>query len=100
MDIEIIKEESAPLLERKGVTFKVTFDKQATPAGKVLRAELAKKLKAKESLVAIRKVSQEFGANSATVTAYVYKKPEDMKLFEKKKAILEEAKAEEKKKEE
>jgi ribosomal protein S24E len=94
MEFEIIKEKDMPLLARKRITLNATFQSQATPSAATVRTELAKKMKVKENLVAIRHIYQHFGGGNAKVIAHVYKNLEDLKALEKKKAVMEEKKEE------
>jgi len=97
MELEIIKQKDMPLLGRKRVSLWAHFENLPTPSASSIRAGLAKKLKVKEKLVAIRHVYQHFGGGRAKVIAHIYNKFEDLKSLEKKKVVMVEAKPEEKK---
>ena len=73
----IKKKEENKLLGRTEVEAEVTFE-GATPSRLSLKQDLAKELKADESLVIVQKVETNFGENTINVFANVYKKSEDL----------------------
>ena len=91
MELKLIKETDMPLLARKEMVFNMTFAKGATPSVAQVRAEVAKMLKAKEHLVAVRHIYQNFGSGEAEVMVNVYKNHSDLKSLEKKKLVVEPA---------
>lgn len=84
MEMQILKEKDAHLLDRKEVTFKVNFFNVTTPSNSALESEVVRKLKADPSLVVIKSIRQRFGAGEAEVTAYVYKNLDRLKFIEGK----------------
>ncbi|MFW5852660.1 MAG: 30S ribosomal protein S24e [Nanoarchaeota archaeon] len=98
MNIEILKEQEAPLLSRKRVTFGLVSDKE-TPSRKNLLKAVAEKTKAKPELIIIKHVYNKYGSKDVKVIAHIYKNKEDMKNIEGeyllKKNSLEEPKKEE-----
>lgn len=82
MELELIKEAEAPLLERKRVTFSATFIGHATPSNAELLKDISNRLKVDPKLVAIRHVYQKYGEGSAKVIAHVYKTEKDLKETE------------------
>lgn len=81
--MKIVKQEEQPLLSRKEIIAEVFFEKQ-TPSEKEVKAQLASSLKAKENLLVIKSVLQEFGAKKAKVIAYLYDNEEQLKIIEPK----------------
>ncbi|MFH0798207.1 MAG: hypothetical protein V1906_02225 [Candidatus Woesearchaeota archaeon] len=85
MEMQILNEKDAPLLDRKEVKLKVNFFNTTTPSNSALESEVARKLKADPSLVVIKSIKQKFGAGEAEVTAYIYKSLDRLKFVEGKK---------------
>jgi len=85
MEMQILKEKDAHLLDRKEVTLKVNYFNVTTPSNSALESEVVRKLKVDPSLVVIKSIRQKFGAGEAEVTAYVYKSLDRMKFVEGKK---------------
>ncbi len=106
MEIEILKEKEASLLERKRVTAMVTFDGGSTPSIIDFKNLVASKLKVDKELVAIRHVYQRYGFTKAKVIAHIYNnknqllKLEKLKKAERKEIELKKKEAEDKKIEE
>lgn len=95
MDFEIIKEKAMPLLNRKRITLSAKFVGGKTPSNGDVKKEVAKKLKADESLVAIRHIYQKFGSGEAKVIAHIYDNIESLEALEKEGKAKKEAKGEE-----
>ena len=95
MEMQILKEKDAHLLDRKEVTLKVNFFNVTTPSNSALESEVVRKLKADPSLVVIKSMRQKFGAGEAEVTAYIYKSLDRLKFIEGKKYKPKEAKKKE-----
>jgi small subunit ribosomal protein S24e len=90
MNMEIIKQNDVPLLDRKRVTIKVTFSGKSTPTNVVIRKDVAKVLKVEPKLVVIRHIYQKYGNTEAKIIAHVYNSVEKLKVFEGEKAMLKE----------
>lgn len=97
MDLKILKEEKSAL-PRKELEAVLKFD-QETPSRQSIKDEVAKKVKADEKLVIIKKIQTYFGVNEAKITAVVYDNEEAMKSLEFKKMIEKHNKPEPKKEE-
>lgn len=82
MEIKILSESKMPLLGRKTVSLSVTALKQPTPSKAELSKEIASKLKVEESILSIKRVSQDFGSNNCKVLVNVYSSPEELKKYE------------------
>ena len=75
MDIEIIAENSNPMLHRTDVTFEITHD-EATPSRLSVRDSLAAKLNKDSTEVVIHEMNTKFGMRKAVGYAKVYESPE------------------------
>ena len=78
----LIEEREYPLLARKNVIVRAEFPQKPTPPLTELRKELATLLKVEENRIAVKHIKQEFGTNSAIVTAHVYKDEKTLKAVE------------------
>jgi ribosomal protein S24E len=111
MDIQITKDEHKPLLGRREILGKISYE-AATPKRADIRKAVADKLKVKEELVLVNRIHTEYGSQSAKIIVHVYDDEKSLKgseyeytlrkhgLVEKKeeKKPEEEAPAEKKKK--
>lgn len=70
--MKLLSEHNIPLLSRKRVVFEIETTKGATPSRFKIRTDIAKLLKAKEELVAIRHIFQKYGCGQSKVIAHVY----------------------------
>ncbi len=75
--MEVIKDFENKLLERKEVIVNIVGD-GTTPTRKNIKAELAKKFKAKEDLIIINKINTSYGSRDVSVDASIYTKKEIM----------------------
>ena len=93
-------EKEMPLLHRKRVAFELTHPNKATPSRAQLKQDIAKHIKSKENLIAIRHIFTKYGAGHSKVIAHVYddenikNKLDPLKKKEQKKAKKEEPKKE------
>ncbi|MBN2566557.1 hypothetical protein JXB02_00555 [Candidatus Woesearchaeota archaeon] len=71
MNLTILFQEPSKTLSRKAVVADLTFSKVVPPRPKVRQA-LATHLKVQPELVVIERIRPVYGAEKATVTAYVY----------------------------
>ncbi|MEK6840036.1 MAG: hypothetical protein AABX72_03775 [Nanoarchaeota archaeon] len=78
----IVEQKEFPLLKRKNYTLRMEYPKKPTPSTNEIRKDVAAFLKGEENRVAIKFVKQEFGSNSALVTAYLYHDEKAMKDME------------------
>ena len=99
MKLEIKEQKKNPLLNRTEIEGVIEFDDK-TPSRIEVKAELAKKAKAKEDLVVISHIYTSFGARKARVIANVYDDAESMKKLERKNLIEKNVPKVEEKKEE
>ena len=81
MEVAITAEEEKPLLSRKEISAKVSFD-GATPSAKDVQELLAKQLKADASLVVVKQIASKYGLQEAGVLAYQYMSEEEKKRIE------------------
>jgi ribosomal protein S24E len=99
MEIEVTKQNDAPLLSRKRVTAFVDFA-ATTPSRLELKFALGTQLKVNPDLVIIKHVYQRFGARRAKLIAHVYDKKELLEKLESKGLVAKHFKKVEEKKEE
>ena len=85
MAVKIEKTEEKPLLGRKEVSGKLTFQGKATPSNADVAKEIASELKTDEKLVVMKHIYTGFGTCEAEIEAYVYDTEEDLKKIEPKK---------------
>lgn len=69
-------EKTMPLLERKRVAFELEHVNTSTPSRTKVKSDIAKQLKTKENLIAIRHIFTKYGAGKSKVIAHVYDKEE------------------------
>jgi len=81
LDLKITSERDNPLLERREVEFKVSYEKTA-PTRKEVIASLAAKLNAKEDLVVIEKMTTGFGTRMLLGNAKLYGNANSLKSVE------------------
>jgi ribosomal protein S24E len=77
--MEVVKNFENKLLNRKEVIAKIV-EKDPSMKRVEVKAQLAKKLKADEKLVVIKKINNHYGSRTVEVEAYVY---DDAKTMEK-----------------
>lgn len=70
--MKTISEHNMPLLSRKRIVLEVENHKTTTPSRVKIRSEIAKHLKAKEELVAIRHIYQKYGGEKTKIIAHIY----------------------------
>jgi small subunit ribosomal protein S24e len=99
MDIQIQHQEERPLLHRKDITARVTYE-GATPQRTTLRDSIAHALKTQADHMIIRQIRTEFGKQAAIVTASAYKDAKALEQFEPKHMKKRHGMLKEKKKEE
>jgi ribosomal protein S24E len=83
MELEILKEQEVPLLNRKRISLLVDFKGGATPSILDFKEEVASKLKIKNELVSIKHVYQRYGASKAKIIAHIYKTRKELLQLEK-----------------
>jgi len=79
MEIEIVGEKKNPLLKRKEVRFRVTFD-GATPARKDVKEKICGQLKAKPELTVVDEMAQGYGNREVLGYAKVYENADALKI--------------------
>lgn len=82
MTMTLMEEREFPLLNRKQMIIKMDFPNKPTPSAATIKKELASFLKAEESKIAVKFIKQQFGHNSAVITAYLYKDEQSLKAIE------------------
>jgi ribosomal protein S24E len=97
MDFSIVHEEKRPLLHRRDVTVRIAFE-NATPSRKDITKLAAEKLKAKEDMVLVAKVTPEIGTSAARVQLRVYDDEAALKAVEYNYTLARHGLAEKKKK--
>lgn len=83
MQITIQEQHPQPLLGRTQITADVVFEGK-TPTRALVRAALARTVKAEEELVIVRAIENAYGSPRARVTAYVYAKAQERDRIEQK----------------
>lgn len=79
MDIEVIESKENPLLKRKEIRFRATFD-GATPDRKNVKEKLCAHLKAKPELTIVDEMRQGYGSKEIFGYAKVYHDAEALKI--------------------
>jgi small subunit ribosomal protein S24e len=97
MDIHVVSKEARPLLKRTEVEARIAFQ-GATPTKKQVVEAVAKATGAKHDLVIVRKITTNFGDQSAAVSARIYDDKKSLETLElkatlKKHGMLKEEKA-------
>lgn len=93
MELTIAQEKDVPLLKRKSITARAVFGKGATPSSANVRKAVAEELKVEEKRVAIKKIAQQYGSNTAMITANIYESEDALKAVEeikKRKKVVKE----------
>src|SRR3990170_1080667 len=88
MQIEILAKRENPLLKRVEVTFKATHKKEATPTRDILRAELAKELRATKEIVVVSRARSTFGRYETLGYAKLYKSKEQALAVERRHVLV------------
>lgn len=98
MQLKLLQEKEAKLLDRKELEIEATFEK-STPSEAEIKKQIASSQKADEGAISIKTIRQSFGIKKARIIAHIYKNKEQLKKIEKVKVKKkkEEKKAEEKK---
>jgi ribosomal protein S24E len=81
MDFTITKEEKKPLMHRRDVSARISYE-ASTPSRMDIRKAAAEHLKAKEETVLITKILPEVGSPSANVELRIYDNEQVMKDIE------------------
>ena len=91
MNSKIISEKAYPLLKRKELVLQINHQKAPTPKTEEITKSIAEATKNKEDLISVRLITNQFGSNTAEVTAYVYENEEAKNAMERinKKKLLE-----------
>jgi small subunit ribosomal protein S24e len=97
MDLQIIKDEHKPLLNRREISAKVSFE-GATPKREDIRKIVAAKLKADEKLVLVNRIHPEYGSQSAKLSVHIYDDDKSMRGAEYEYTLLKHGLAEKKEK--
>ena len=87
MDLQIIKDEHKPLLSRREISAKITFE-GATPKREDIRKIVATKLKADEKLVLVNRIHPEYGNQSAKLIIHIYDDDKSMRGAEYEYTLL------------
>jgi small subunit ribosomal protein S24e len=82
MDIQVIQERSNPLLNRREIVFKVTYD-EATPSRKSIVDKLAATMNSKQGLVIVDNLKTEFGKREGVGYAKIYDNADRVKQIER-----------------
>jgi ribosomal protein S24E len=81
MDIEILKKNHEPLMNRTRFEAKVVFEGK-TPSRIDLMKSLCQKLSSKENVTLIRKITTDYGSERAILSGYVYDDEKVMHILE------------------
>jgi small subunit ribosomal protein S24e len=88
MQLEVLGRKENPLLKRTEVRFKAIHKAEPTPTRDVLRAFLAKELKATKDIVVIDSQASTFGRYETLGYAKVYKSKEEALAVERKHILI------------
>ena len=81
MELTIIQEKKAPLLQRTEITATVQHPGAATPSHAVLAKAVAHHFHVEEAVVQIKKIHDTYGTTATTLDVYVYATPDAYKHF-------------------
>ncbi len=82
MDIQVISEKNNPMLSRREIVFKVTYD-EATPSRKSIVDRLAATMNSKQGLVIVDSIKTEFGKRESIGYAKIYENADRVKQVER-----------------
>lgn len=82
MDIQVIQEKNNPMLNRREIVFKVTYD-EATPSRKSIVDRIAATMNSKRGLVIVDNVKTEFGKREGIGYAKIYENADRVKQVER-----------------
>ena len=82
MDIQVIQEKNNPMLNRREIVFKVTYD-EATPSRKSIVDKIAATMNSKQGLVIVDNIKTEFGKREGIGYAKIYENAERVKQVER-----------------
>ncbi len=82
MDIQVIQEKNNPMLNRREIVFKVTYD-EATPSRKSIVDRIAATMNSKQGLVIIDNIKTEFGKREGIGYAKIYENADRVKQVER-----------------
>jgi ribosomal protein S24E len=82
MEITVLEKIEQPDMHRMSCTVRCVYDGKATPSRMSLKEDIAKQLKAKPELVAVRRIKTAFGSSGADITVVVYKDEASLRQFE------------------
>jgi small subunit ribosomal protein S24e len=82
LDIKIIEDKNNPLLNRREVVFKVSYD-AATPSRKSIVDRIAATMNSKEGLVIVDNLRTEFGKRETIGYAKIYENAERARQVER-----------------
>ncbi len=82
MDIQVIQEKNNPMLNRREIVFKVTYD-EATPSRKSIVDKLAATMNSKQGLVIVDNIKTQFGKREGIGYAKIYETAERVKAVER-----------------
>ena len=87
MELKILNKKEEPLLSRTRMEAEVIFE-NATPSGKEVKSNLAKKIGTDEKLIDVKSIYTVFGLKKAKILFYAYENEEILKRIkvEKKEA--------------
>ena len=74
--MKLISQKDMLLLSRKRVIFEVEHLNKSTPSRTKLKSEIAKKLKTKENLIAIRHIYSKYGIGKSKIISHIYNNEE------------------------
>lgn len=82
MDIQVIQEKSNPLLNRREIVFKVTYD-ESTPSRKSIVDKIAATMNSKQGLVIVDNIKTQFGKREGIGYAKIYENADRVKAVER-----------------
>jgi ribosomal protein S24E len=81
MNLQIVEQKMNPLLSRKEIKARLTYDK-ATPSKDELKKQIASGMKTSADLLVIKHIYPAYGDRRAEVLFYLYDTPESVKKIE------------------
>lgn len=82
MNIQVIQEKNNPMLNRREIVFKVTYD-EATPSRKSIVDKIAATMNSKQGLVIVDNLKTEFGKREGIGYAKIYENADRVKQVER-----------------
>lgn len=81
--MKIISKEKSKLIDRTELLIECPHVQKPTPSNSEIKKEIAKELKTKEELIAIKTIKTKYGEGNSLISAFAYDNLEEFKKLEK-----------------